>query len=110
MSKDQVAGGAKLQLLAFTRPNKFVDLDRVITTCVQIVYEQLPRETTHVYRVSPLALTRLAQGGKTTTLGGVFDKLKKDGKVNPVGISLDAQRTKLRDGETQNFKINCHAA
>ncbi len=39
----------------------FVDLDRVVDECVEIIYDQIQRETNSDYRVPPLVLMRFAQ-------------------------------------------------
>ena len=95
--------------LILDRDHTFVDLERVVDHCVSIIYDQLPRETTHTaYRVPPLALMRFARGGKTTTLAAVFDKIKYDGRIQPLLISFNGNGTTLfkrRDGETQSQLI-----
>jgi len=86
------------------RGHNFVDLDRVIDECVAIIFDQLPRETKDsAYRVPPLALTRLARGGKTITLAGVFEKLKKESLVKPILVTFNhngPNAFKRRVGET----------
>jgi hypothetical protein len=88
--------------------HKFVDLDRVVKFCVKTIYDQLPKATTSVDRVPPLALVRLARGGKTITLASVFDELKTNTSVNPILISFNGQGTnpfELRAGESQSQAI-----
>jgi len=95
--------------LKLTRNHNFVDLDRVVDECAAHIYTQLPRETTvDEFRVPPLALTRFARGGKTVTLAEIFDKLKSDGRVNPILISFNGHGLtsfKPRAGETQTQSI-----
>lgn len=69
--------------------HKFVDLERVANECLSIVSEYAPHETIHTDRVPPLALMRFSRGGKTITLSAVFDKLKEDGRFNPILISFN---------------------
>lgn len=88
--------------------HKFVDLRRVTDDILSIIYDQLPRETTHDARVPPLALMRFARGGKTTTIANVFDALKAAGGVNPILISFNGSGIpafKHQNGETQTEAI-----
>eukprot|EP01036_Dinobryon_divergens_P041347 gene41347-54799_t len=90
-------------------PHKFVDLDRVVKEILSIIYAQTPEETdSSEYRVPPLALIRLARGGKTATISKVFDELKKDSRVHPVLISFNGHGPDgfvRRYGATQSQSI-----
>jgi hypothetical protein len=89
--------------------HKLVDMDRVVRECVKIIGEQLPMYTDHNYRVPPLVLRRFARGGKTETLSGVFDVLKKEyPNIHPIMISFNGNAPnafKRRAGETQSEAI-----
>ena len=107
LGKQNIDGGHQLELIKLTNFAKlvsecshnlildrnthtFVALERDVDNCLSIIYDQLPRETTHsAYRVPPLALMRFARGGKTTTLAAVFDKIKNDRRVQPIIISFN---------------------
>lgn len=83
----------------------FVDLDRVVSEVIAVIYDQIPRITTNTYRVPPLALMRLARGGKTRTISSVFDQLKCENLVHPILISFNGSGPTSfarRDGETQS--------
>ncbi len=77
---------------------------RVVDEVETVVRQQLPLKTDDAeYRVPPLALTRFARGGKTTTLSEIYDRLKRNG-LNPILITFSGQGSRAylqRQGESQ---------
>jgi len=73
--------------------DRLVGLGGVIEKALEIVMEGLSRETSLVDRKPPLAITRLARGGKTTALCLLFDAIKdiklEGGMVNAILISFN---------------------
>ena len=86
----------------------FVDLERVVYEMLEIIYGQINKFTSDAYRVPPLVLMRFARGGKTSSLSKAFDKIKAEGRVNPILISFNGHGKSAfqhRTGETQSQAI-----
>jgi hypothetical protein len=80
-----------------------IGVDEVIASAIQIVENELPKRTDAAgsYRVPPLMISRLARGGKTTTLCLLFDELKRKG-MHPIFITFNGSANfQLRNGESQ---------
>jgi hypothetical protein len=95
--------------LILDHDHRFVDLERVVDSCVSTIYELLPCvAVSPKCKKPPLALVRFSRGGKTITLAGIFDKLKKEGRVNPVLITFNGcgvGRFMHRDDESDSEAI-----
>jgi hypothetical protein len=84
-------------------PRHYVGMDLVVTQCLSEIRGRYRNVTTDdgSYRKSPLGISRLGRGGKSTVLRKLFNALKKsDMKVNPVYISFNGN-FKFQDGESQ---------
>ena len=84
-------------------PRHYVGMDLVVTQCLAEIRKRYRNVTTDdgTYRKSPLGISRLGRGGKSTVLRKLFNALKKsDMKVNPVYISFNGN-FKFQDGESQ---------
>jgi hypothetical protein len=84
-------------------PRHYVGIDLVVTQCLAEIRGRYRKVTTNdgSYRKSPLGISRLGRGGKSTVLRKLFNALKKsDMKVNPVYISFNGN-FKFQDGESQ---------
>lgn len=86
-----------------------IDMDRVVKEAVCLVKCEVGKETSENYRVPPLVLSKLARGGKTTTLAQIFGKLKQTTDLKVIGISFNGQNVgsfQYRTGETQSQAIS----
>ena len=84
-------------------PRHYVGMDLVVTQCLAEIRRRYRNVTAEdgSYRKSPLGISRLGRGGKSTVLRKLFNALKKsDMKVNPVYISFNGN-FKFQDGESQ---------
>jgi hypothetical protein len=88
-----------------------IGLDPVIEEAMATIASFICKSTSPTDRVPPLVFSRLARGGKTTTLCYLFDELKKrltngDFYYTPIMISFNGSSNfRLRDGETQKAAI-----
>jgi hypothetical protein len=83
--------------------SQLIGVNEVIKQAVGIIQMELGRATSIVgsYRVLPLLCSRLARGGKSTTLCLIFDELKKQ-NVQPIFISFNGStKFRPRRGESQ---------
>jgi hypothetical protein len=58
---------------------KLIDMERVIHGSFDIIAQEAPKTTNPLDRKLPLLFSRLARGGKTSTLMSLFEDLKKKG-------------------------------
>jgi hypothetical protein len=82
--------------------NSLIGVDEVLKSAIQIIERELPRITDAAgsYRVPPMIISRLARGGKTTTLCLLFDELQRL-EMRPILITFNTAYFQLRDGESQ---------
>ena len=84
-----------------------VDVENSIQEAVEIIKIEIPQATSEVgiFRKSPLFITRLSRGGKTTLLMKIFDALKLL-KLNPLIITFNGKsKFLLSNGESQSEAI-----
>eukprot|EP01031_Cornospumella_fuschlensis_P030765 gene30765-37171_t len=87
---------------------ELVDMERVLNEGVGHVLRLVEKQTDSTLRVPPLVFSRLARGGKTTTLERMFDRLKTTSELTVIGISFNGQGAgafSRRRGETQSEAI-----
>lgn len=74
------------------KPENYVALDESVDASIKIIRDWVVRESdmSGTLRKPPLVISRMARGGKTTLLQGIFDALKRDGdSYYPMIISFN---------------------